>query len=241
MRIISSLLIATTVCLSSLTLEATVKYDRFEVDPSLSDKPATIKVLLEKGSSTALLEVKGPHLIYDAKSGFQLSSGSLPKRDFITHDAKGLKWGHKFPGTQQIRVVPGDAQTTIIVNGTQYRGCIEIYAIGGKFNIINETDVETYLKSILTTQFAEEMEEETMEALVIAARTNAYYTTGRHPFAPWHVEAKEVGYHGYGALLQNLVVDRAVEHTRHVIMTYRKAPFAATWTKNCAGKQRISP
>lgn len=237
MRIISSLLIATTVCgVCSLPLEATMKYDRFEIDPSQSDKPATIKVLLEKGSSTALLEVKGPHLIYDAASGFQLSSGSLPKRDFITHGAKGIKWGHTFPGVAQIRVVPGDGQTTIIVNGTQYRGCVEIYAIGEKFNIINETDVETYLKSTLNTQFTDEIEEETMEAIVIAARTNAYYTTGRYPYARWHVEAKEVGFHGYGATLQNLVVDRAVEHTRHVIMTYNKAPFAATWTGNCAGK-----
>ncbi len=241
MRIISSLLVAAAVCTSCLPLEATVKYSRFDVDPSQHDKPATIKVLLEKGTNTALLEVKGPYLVYDANSGFQLTSGSQPKRAFVSHDAKGIKWGHNFSGVHQIRLVPGDGQTSIIVNGTQYRGCVEIYAIGDRFNIINETDVETYLKSTLNSQFSDEIEEETMEAVVIAARTNAYFITTRYPYARWHVDAKEVGYQGYGATLHNLVVDRAVDHTQHVIMTHRKAPFAAAWTKNCAGKTADLP
>jgi stage II sporulation protein D len=236
MRIVSSLLIASAVCLTSLSVEATSKYERFQADPSQLDKPATIKVLVDKGSSSALLEVKGPYMVYDANSGFRATSGSIPKREFVTHDEKGMKWGANLKGVHQIRVVPGDAQTTIIVNGTQYRGCIEIHAVNGKFLVINETDIETYLKSTLNTQFSEELEEETMEAVAIAARTTSYFQVMRSPYAKWHVEAKEVGYQGYGATLQNLQVDRAVDHTRYVIMMHKDSPFASAWTKNSAGK-----
>ncbi|MBI2743126.1 MAG: SpoIID/LytB domain-containing protein [Chlamydiales bacterium] len=236
MKIVSSLLVATTFCLSGLSLEATMKYERFEADPSQFDKPTTIKVLLDKGENSPLLEVKGPYMVYDAKSGFRVSSGSNPKRDFVTYDAKGLKWGHSMNGASQIRIVPSDIETTIVLNGTQYRGCIEIYNVNGKFLVINETDMETYLKSTLNTQFSDEVEEETMEAVAVAARTMGYFLVSRSPYAKWHVEAKDVGYQGYGATLQNLMVDRAIDNTRHVIMTYKDAPFATAWTRNCAGK-----
>lgn len=239
MKIVSSLLfgiIATTCCLGNFSLEATSKYERFEADPSQQDKPATIKVLLDQDAPSALLEVKGPHLVYNPATGAQIASGSIPKLDFIKHDAQGLHWGRTFPGVFQIRVVPKDAQTTVVVNGSQYRGCVEVHDINGKLTVINETDVESYLKSSLNCQITDEMDSETMEALAIVARTNTYYLIEKKPFVRWHTTAQEVGYQGYGTTLQNLAVDQAVDNTRHVIMTYHKAPFAAAWTQNCAGK-----
>lgn len=233
---ILSALIATSVCLCHVPIEATAKYERFDSDPSLQNKPATMKILLEKGLESALLEVKGPHFVYNAQTGMQLSSGTSPKRDFIIHNEKGIKWGRSLSGASQIRVVPGNAQTSMIFNGTEYRGCIEIYDLGGKLTIINEIDVESYLKSTLNTQFSHEIESEAMEAIVITARTNAYAMALKNPHARWHVDAKNVNYQGYGATLQNLQVDQAVDRTRHIIMIYNHAPFPATWTENCAGK-----
>lgn len=37
-------------------------------------------------------------------------------------------------------------------------------------------------------------------------------------------------------MLPNKHIDRAVETTYHLILTYNDAPFAATWTQNSAGK-----
>ena len=36
--------------------------------------------------------------------------------------------------------------------------------------------------------------------------------------------------------LQNLHLDKAINNTRHVVLTYQNQPFAATWTKDSAGK-----
>lgn len=215
---------------------ATSKYERFDTDPSQQEKPATIRVLLEKNVNHALLEVRGRHMIYSGSGGVQLSSGSVGKREFIGHDEKGIKWGYLFPNVYHLRVIPGDSQASILVNGNQYRGCVEIYDIGGKLTIVNETDVENFLKSTLNTQFSEEMDPEVMEALAIVARTNTYFWLERNAHARWHVDAKEVNYQGYGAILQNLLVDNGVDSTRHLIMTHNKTPFATAWTKNCAGK-----
>jgi stage II sporulation protein D len=208
----------------------------FEADVSQKDKPATIKVLLDKGLDSVLLEVKGRHTIYEPQTGLKISSGSFSKREFVKHDEKGMKWGELYPSVFEMRLVPGDPKTTVVVNGTEYRGCIEIYDLGGKFTVINEIDVENYLKTTLNTQFSRPMDDEVMEAVAIAARTNCYFYALKNPLANWHVDAKDVNYQGYGATLQNLQVERAVENTRYIIMTYQQAPFATTWTKNSAGK-----
>lgn len=201
-----------------------------------AEKPATIKVLIERSANDALLEVKGRYQIYNPLDGVLLTSGVLSKRAPVLIEEYGLNWGEKFPGTYQIRIVPGDSQSSILVGGIQYNGCIEIYHIDGKLNVVNEIDVENYLKSTLTEQFLEPLEDEVMSAIAIVARTNAYYTAKKNPKAFWHVTASEVDYQGSAVILHKPFVDRAVETTRHAIMVYNNAPFAATWTRDSAGK-----
>ncbi|MFI5334836.1 MAG: SpoIID/LytB domain-containing protein [Chlamydiales bacterium] len=230
-----SLCIALTVC-AGLTLHATAKYERFDADPSQQEKPATIRVLLEKNVNQALVEVRGRHMVYTPSTGRQLTSGTSGKREFIRHEESGLKWGNLFTNVYDMRIIPGDTQTSILVNGNQYRGCIEIYDVDGKLTIINETDVESFLKSTLNTKFAEEFDDEVMEAVAIVERTNIYYWIDKNRHNKWHIDAQQSNYQGYGATLQNLLVDKAVDNSRHVILTQKKFPFATSWTKNSAGK-----
>ena len=91
----------------------------------------------------------------------------------------------------------------------------------------------------MTSQFANEMDEEVMDAIAIAARTNAYYLVSRKMEAPWHVDAQEVGYQGYAVTLQNLHVDRAVNNTRHMVLTYQANLSRLLGQKTAQEKQLI--
>ncbi len=204
-------------------------------DFSQKSKPTTLKVLLQKQVPELNLEVKGRHYIYNPLDGTQISWGLLSKRHAVKAESYGIHWGDKFPGSYQLRFVPGDSQSSILVNGIQYRGCIEIYLTDGKFNVINEVDVENYLKSTLSAEFAVAPHDEVMSAVSIVARTNAYFIAQRNKHAFWHVTADEVGYQG-AAMLFRPHVEKAVDSTYHAILTYHDAPFAATWTQNSAGK-----
>lgn len=206
-------------------------------EPQNTLKPATIKVLLKKHCDGALIEAKGSFEVINPQDHKHLSSGWKGKRFFLYPHAKGIKWGEDFPGIYQLRIVPKSSETTFLVDGVQYRGCLEVYHIDGAVQIVNEVDVENYLKSILTTQFAEQnLRPEVMDALSIAARTNAYHMIMRSVGAFWHVDAASSGYNGYGITLQNLNVDRSVDATRYLVMAFEGRPFPATWTANCAGK-----
>ncbi len=205
-------------------------------DFSQTNKPATIKVLIEKQKDKILLEAKGRHFIYHPSNEHLISQESTSTKNWVTTAHNGLKWGQLFPGTFQIRIVPADSQTTILVNGIEFRGCVEIYDIKGKLFVVNEVDIERYLKAVMPSQCAFALEEEVMDAVAIAARTNAYYLATRKSDLYWHVDASEVGYQGYAASMQNLAVERAISSTRHMVLRYKGAYFPTTWTKDSAGR-----
>ncbi|HSX26538.1 MAG TPA: SpoIID/LytB domain-containing protein [Chlamydiales bacterium] len=202
--------------------------------------PRNIQVLLEKDASEALLEIKGPYYIFNPHDGSRIASGLLGKRFIIRELDTGLKWGEEFPGIHQVYLKPRSSETTIFVNGIQYNGAIAIYGVSGTINVINDIDIESFVKAQLTAQFPSPLEPEVMSALAILARTDAYYNSTRASTSFWHVDAHDVGYQGSALVVSNSATEKAVDTTRHLILVHaeegRNVPFAATWTENSAGK-----
>ncbi len=205
-------------------------------DISQKSKPATVKVLLKKLASDAILEVKGRYLIYQPQNLLLIDSGISGKRAKISASGRGIKWGELFPASFDIRIVPGDSQSSLLVDGIQYKGCLEIYSINGTINIINEVDVENYLKSILTSRLIEPMSNDVLDLIAVVERTNLYALAYKNRGASWHLEAAKEGYQGYPITISSSQINQTIDRTRYLVMTYQNAPFPATWTKNAAGK-----
>jgi SpoIID/LytB domain protein len=167
------------------------------------------------------------HLPIDSGSG---------KKGILKLEKKGISWGDLYPGIFQLRIVPETGNDSVLVDGIQYRGCIEIYPLKGKLHLVNEVDIDSYLKAILTSQFPNPIEEEAMQALAIAARTHVHFLTMKSGYAFWHIRAQEAGYLGYGLTFQHLHVDVAVEKTRRVILQCKSKPFPTAWTGHSGGK-----
>ena len=70
-----------------------------------AEKPATIKLLLEKGTDGILLEAKGPYAIYNPENGKKESSGRWGKRFYLYPHEEGIKWGENFLGIYQLQVI----------------------------------------------------------------------------------------------------------------------------------------
>jgi stage II sporulation protein D len=202
--------------------------------------PRNIQVLLEKDASEALLEVKGPYYIFNPHDGSRVASGLLGKR-FIVHELEtGLKWGEEFPGIHQFYIKPRSPETSIFVNGIQYSGAIAVFGVSGSINIVNDIEIEDYVKAVLSQQFISPLEPEVLSALAILARTDAYYraTTSNDSF--WHIASAESGYQGSALVVQDSPIDRSVESTKHLILVHPNEglnlPFATAWTEHSAGK-----
>ncbi|MBI5273210.1 MAG: SpoIID/LytB domain-containing protein [Chlamydiia bacterium] len=202
--------------------------------------PRNIQVLIEKEATEVLLEVKGSCYLFNPHDGSRIASSLLGKRFMIRALENGLKWGEEFPGIHQIYIQPKSPDTAIFINGIQYAGGVAIYGINGTINIVNDLDIESYVKSILTTQFPAPAEPEVLSALAILTRTDAYYQAMKNQSSFWHVDASSRNFSGNALVVSNSPVDRAVETTRHLILVHseegKNAPFPTAWTEHSAGK-----
>ena len=100
-------------------------------DYSQKMKPATMKILIAERAEGAILEVKGGYDLFNPETQLPIASSIMGKRAAVFSDRSGLKWGEVLPGVQQFRIVPADAQSSVLVNGIEYRGCVEIYNLRG--------------------------------------------------------------------------------------------------------------
>jgi stage II sporulation protein D len=202
--------------------------------------PSNIQVLLEKDAAGVLLEVKGPYYIFNPHDGSRIASGILGKRFMIHELESGLKWGEEFAGIHQIYIKPRSIETTIFINGIQYGGAIAVFGVAGTINIVNDIDIEEYIKSILSLQFPSPLEPETLAALAIAARTDAYYQAMKSKDSFWHIIASDVDYQGAAMVVPNSPIERIVSASKGLILVHpvgpKNLPFAAHWTEHCAGK-----
>lgn len=190
-----------------------------------------IRVLIAKDINAALLEAKGPYAVLREGSKEILSSGSLGKRFVVQPIDCGLRWGEEYPDDYQIQVIPrqlpGAPETTMYVDGIQYRGSMTIYYNkAGGICIVNEVPLEDFLKSTLASEFATSLSPEAMASYAIAARTNAYAQIAQAKSAKrvWDISGPLSKYYGLGVTKQKNGVDEAVDKTKYIVLTKGNAP-----------------
>lgn len=200
-----------------------------------------IRVLIHQQVQEALLEVRGPYYILNPYDQARVSSGLFGKRFMVRSTQNGMRWGGEFPGVHQLAIVPRSPKTTILLNGVQYDGVLNIYKTHeNTLNIVNELPIDEYLKATLTEEFDYPLESEVMAAVAIAARTKAFYQVQKGEQNLWDVKEKECSYRGSSLIIPDSFVVQAVKATKNLIMLHsaqgKQTPFAAAWTEHSAGK-----
>lgn len=202
--------------------------------------PRNIQILLEKDAAEVLLEVKGPYYLLNPHDGSRIASGLLGKRFMVRELESGLKWGEEFPGIHQFYIKPRSQETSIFVNGIQYSGAIAVFGVAGSVHVVNELDIESYIKAALTSQFPSPLEPEVLSALAILMRTDAYFHATKNESSFWHVTSQETAYTGCALIVPGSPAEKAVDSTRHLILVHPEGgnnlPFATAWTEHSAGK-----
>jgi stage II sporulation protein D len=200
----------------------------------------TIRILLLHDVEGAKLEVRGKYSLFDPYTNSHISTRFAGKSRYIQALGDGLKWGEAFPGLYQLKIKPENASTATVINHDEYEGTIFVYDIGGTISIVNQIPIEDYVRSILAVFQKQHLEPETLAALAIVARTNAYFQAVNPKNTYWAVDAEKVGYQG--RIPPSYAVDDAVKLTRYMIMSrtsvYEGAatPFAAQFADLSLGQ-----
>lgn len=184
---------------------------------SQKSEPPQIRTLVIHDAEGVDLRVDGRYSLYDPYANSYISSRFVGKRKTMQAVSDGLKWGEAFPGLYQLKIKPDEQDTLTVINDKEYRGTMYIYDIGGAISIVNQLPVEDYIASILSKQDLSSLHRETIAALAIVARTNAYFQIGNPKNTYWAVDAQKVGYEGQVEL--NDPLNEAVKMTKYMIMS----------------------
>jgi stage II sporulation protein D len=136
----------------------------------------------------------------------------------------------------------GDAGGYIHINGKPYRGDCRLVPVGTaeKFDVINDVDLEGYLKGVLAKELYRDWHEEAYKAQCITARTYALYemkTAGAN--RPWdvHADVRSQVYGGVGG--ENGLSQQASDATAGVVLAFgptgQEKIFKAYFSSCCGG------
>ena len=111
----------------------------------------------------------------------------------------------------------------ITVEGTRYRGKLQIRVNGDKFNVINHVDVEAYLRGVVPAEMGGTLypQIEALKAQAVAARTYVYYNLGQFKSLGFDICASQSCQVYKGINVEQDRTDRAVEATRGEVLIYQ--------------------
>ena len=125
----------------------------------------------------------------------------------------------------------------VAVGSRRYRGRLRVRAVGAETLVINELNMESYLRGVVPVEMGPSQFPElgALKAQAVAARTYAVAHLGDHENEGWDLcdtPACQV-YSGAGA--EHRLTDRAVAETAGLVAVYEGEPIDAMYTSTCGG------
>jgi stage II sporulation protein D len=115
------------------------------------------------------------------------------------------------------------------LDGTGYRGWLEVSETAGRVRAVNVIDPQTYLRAVVGSEMYARWPMNTLMAQAVAARTYLFFTHGRKGY----VNTSDMAYQGVSA--ENHAADLAVELTDDIVLTHNGQLFSAYFHSTCGG------
>ncbi len=138
------------------------------------------------------------------------------------------------PNGRAVRLVSKDG--IVRVNGRAYRGAVEVRRkAGGKLMVINDVDIEDYLKGVIPAEIPFDWETEAVKAQAVASRSYALYQKGEAGRRPYHIRATVDSQVYLGKSAERDLSTQAVESTAGMVVTYEGHVIPAFFHSSCGG------
>lgn len=187
----------------------------------------TIRVALQQNvesttvSSTAGLVIRGEEDI-EANGRVTISAGP-----------SGLLLDGRRVRSDRIEVRGRNGDTTL--NGLTVGGRLIVKRQNGRLMVINEVDLEEYLKGVVPAEMNASWHPEALRAQAIAARTYGLYQMRQNGKKEFDVVASTKDQVYKGRAGADGPAGRAVEQTRSLVLTYHDEPVFAAFHSTAAG------
>jgi stage II sporulation protein D len=148
------------------------------------------------------------------------------------------RWRDFLTGHERVRIAPARSGESLLLDDSPYRGTLEArMSKSGRLLIINEIDMEDYLKGVVPNEMGPGVfpELQALMAQAVAARTYIVANLGQFSEEGYDIcDGPECQvYKGAGS--EHPLTNQAVEETRGLILTWEDKPINALYTSTCGG------
>ena len=137
-------------------------------------------------------------------------------------------------GTDSLVLRP-DSAGYVSVKGKWYRGKLAIRNVNGKLIVINDVDLEDYLRGVVPSEMPSSWELEALKAQAIAARSYALANLGKQSKYGYDLKDNTEDQAYGGASAETSKTNKAVEETSGLVLTYDMKIISAYYSASAGG------
>jgi len=137
----------------------------------------------------------------------------------------------------EVLIEPAGEWPVVVGGWRRYRGRVRARAVGNEALVINELNMESYLKGVVPVEMGPSVfpELDALKAQAVAARTYAVAHLGDHDDEGWDLCATPACQAYYGRSAEHSLSNRAVDETAGLVAAYMGQPIDAMYTSTCGG------
>lgn len=152
-----------------------------------------------------------------------------------------VKSGGKFYtlGTDSIVIRP-DTDGYVSTKGKWYHGKLMVKVVNGNLTVINDIDLEDYLKGVVPSEMPPSWEFEALKAQAIAARSFALANLGKQAKHGYDLKDNTEDQAYNGASVETNKTNKAVEETYGLVLTYDMKIISAYYSASAGGMTNTS-
>ena len=143
--------------------------------------------------------------------------------------------GEYYPLNTDSLVLRPDSAGYVSAKGRWYRGKLMVKVSGGKLIVINDLDLEDYIKGVVPSEMPPSWESEALKAQAIAARSYALANLGKQSRYGYDLKDNTEDQAYGGASVETNKTNRAVEETRGLVLTYDMKIICAYYSASAGG------
>ena len=137
-------------------------------------------------------------------------------------------------GTDSIVLRP-DSAGYVSTKGKWYRGKLIVKLSANKLTVINDVDLEDYIKGVVPAEMPPSWESEALKAQAIAARSYALANLGKQARFGYDLKDNTEDQAYGGASAETNKTNRAVDETKGLVLTYDMKIISAYYSASAGG------
>ena len=200
------------------------------------EKPFIVRVRVVHDAEVMTMAVGGGCQIREIETGNVLMDDMpVPHGTEISMATGGVKFGDKVFFTDAIRVIPLHGES-VKLNGTLYRGEMDLIRTGRGIDAVNRVELEDYLKGVLPKEMHHFWPFGALKAQAIASRSFAVYKTEQRKNKYYDLTADTFSQVYGGQSSEKWRTSRAVHATRGKVLEYDGKLLPAYFHSCCGGR-----